>query len=270
MTGLAIPDFTRPPVVELVLGAQFSPLTKMTAAHYGLFWRELGADWVDPSDAPPIDDQFELFDRPRLDPPGGVEVRLTPARFPARLLIGHRDQDRLIQVQPTRFHFNWRRRAGFYPSYRRLISEFTAMFDKFARFVEDRRLGSVLVNQWELTYIDEFQQGEYWETPADWGSFLPGFFGTIPAADGLVLEGRAAEWVFEIAPKRGRLHVAANAGRSRDGATAAVLLQMTARGPVGKSGAGSLREGLDWGHEAAVGTFLRVASADAQAKWGRQ
>jgi len=208
MSGLPIPDFASPPVVELVLGAQFSPLTKLTSAHYGLFWRELGPEWVDPADALPIDDQFELFDRPRPEPSRGIDLR--PARFPARLMIGHRDQDRLIQLQPTRFHFNWRRRAGFYPSYRRLISEFTAMFDRFERFVEDRRLGSVLVNQWELTYVDEFPQGEYWQTPADWAGFLPGLFGTIPAADGLALEGRAAEWVFEITPKRGRLHVAAN------------------------------------------------------------
>lgn len=112
-----------------------------------MFWRLLGAEWVDPTDAPPIDDQFELFDRPRLDPPSGVEVRLGPAKLPTRLRIGHRDQDRMIQLQPTRFHFNLRRRAGFYPSYRRLISEFVAMFDRFERFVEDKRLGSVLVNQ---------------------------------------------------------------------------------------------------------------------------
>lgn len=58
------PDFVNPPIVELVLGAQFSPLPKLTAGHFGLFWNELGPDWTEPGDGPLIEDQFELFDRP--------------------------------------------------------------------------------------------------------------------------------------------------------------------------------------------------------------
>ena len=63
---IGTPDFANPPIVELVLSAQFSPLTKLTAGHFGLFWKELGSDWTDPGDEPPIEDQFELFDRPKV------------------------------------------------------------------------------------------------------------------------------------------------------------------------------------------------------------
>jgi hypothetical protein len=58
------PTFTTPPVVELVIGVQFSPLTKLTSGHFGLLWKELGSEWVLPSDGPLLDDQFELFDQP--------------------------------------------------------------------------------------------------------------------------------------------------------------------------------------------------------------
>lgn len=270
MSSPVTPDFATPPVVELVLGAQFSPLTKLTAGHFGLFWQELGGEWAEPGDGTPIEDQFELFDRPKWDRPGGVELRLASVRLPGRFTVGHRGQDRLLQLQATRFHFNWRRRDGFYPSYRKLIAEFEAMFERFAAFAAARGLGKVLVNQWELTYIDEFRQGEYWATPADWSAFLPGLFGSPRPADGLVLEHRAAEWSYEIPPNRGRLHVAAQPGRSLDGRHPALLLQMTARGPVGKNGATTLRAGLDCGHDAAVGTFLRVTSDDVQNRWGNK
>ena len=263
------PHFEYPPVIELVLGAQFSPLTKLTAGHYGKFWQQLGSDWVEPDDGPLIDDQFELFDRPERWVPTGVEVRLSPLRMPGRFTIGHRDTHRLLQLQPTRFHFNWRRREGFYPSYRELISEFMDMFGRFGRFVGETGLGPLDVNQWELTYIDEFLQGEYWEAPADWSSFLPGLFGSLKSADGLVLEHRAAEWRYEITPKKGRLHITAQPGRA-DGRRTALLLQMTARGPVGKEGAASLRDGLDIGHDAAVETFLRVTSKEAHERWGKK
>jgi uncharacterized protein (TIGR04255 family) len=264
------PDFAAPPIVELVLGAQFSPLTKLTAGHFGLFWKELGDEWTDPSDGPPLCDEFELFDRPQWARPSRLELRVGPVRLPGRFMVGHRDKHRLIQVQATRFHFNWRKRDEFYPSYGRLISEFEAMFERFSRFVESAGLGALVINQWELTYIDAFPQGEYWETPADWSTFLPGLFGTLRSADGLVLERRAAEWSYEITPKRGRLHVAAHVAPTAGEQRPTLLLQWTARGPVGKDGAETLREGLDLGHDAALGTFLRVVSDEVRTRWGKK
>src|SRR5947209_1584702 len=38
------PKLDRPPVVESVLGVQFAPL-ELTTAHFGVFWKSLGADW---------------------------------------------------------------------------------------------------------------------------------------------------------------------------------------------------------------------------------
>jgi uncharacterized protein (TIGR04255 family) len=264
------PTFVNPPIVELVLGAQFSPLTELSSGHLGWFWRELGSEWVKPVDAPLLDDQFELFDRPRLGLPHGVEIRLEPMSLPGRLMIHHQGDDRLLQIQATRFHLNWRKREEFYPSYWQLISEFEQIFDRFSQFAEDAGAGKMVVNQWELTYIDSFAQGDYWEAPANWSAFLPGLFGELASADGLVLDRRAAQWSYEIAPKRGRLHIAAQLGRTRGVEQPTLLLQMTARGPVGKGGAESLRAGLDLGHAVALETFLRITSQDAQERWKRK
>jgi uncharacterized protein (TIGR04255 family) len=266
----ATPTFATPPVVELVLGAQFSPLTKLTAGHFGLFWKELGSEWVKPSDGPVLDDQFELFDSPRWSQPQGIHLRLEPARQPGRFLVEHRSKDRTVQVQATRFHLNWRKRDDFYPSYKNLIAEFETTFARFATFAEDSGLGPLAINQWELTYIDSFPQGDYWQTPADWSRFLPGLFGNLFSTDGLgmMLEYRGAEWSYEIEPRRGRLHIAARPGRWGDDQRDSLLLQMTARGPVGKGGASTLRAGLDTGHEVAVRSFLRVVDEDTQRSWG--
>src|SRR5208283_6218299 len=96
------PDFANPPIVELVLGAQFSPLTRLTAGHFGLFWKELGTDWTEPADGPLIEDQFELFDRPKWSIPRGLQLRLEPVQSPGRFTLGHRSGDRLLQIQATR------------------------------------------------------------------------------------------------------------------------------------------------------------------------
>ncbi len=264
------PDYANPPIAELVLGAQFSPLTKLTSGHFGLFWKSLGDEWTDPSDGPLLDDNFERFDGPRWEQLPKLQLHFGPVRLPGRFVIGHRDKQRLLQVQATRFHFNWRKRDGFYPSYRRLIAEFEETFARFEAFARDAGLGSVAVNQWEMTYIDAFPQGEYWQTPTDWPAVLPGLFGPLPLADGLVLETRAAEWNCEIAPKRGRLYVAAQLGQTPDSQKTALVLHTTARGPVGKGGADTLRAGLDLGHDAAIETFLRVTSDEIKARWGKK
>ena len=213
--------------------AQFSPLTKLSSGHFGLFWKELGDEWTEPGDGLPIPDQFELFDRPR---PIGIQLSLMPMNLPGRFTLGHKSKDRLLQIQSTRFCLNWRKQKEFYPSYKSLIDEFKEMFARFSSFSERNGLGILAINQWELYYIDAFAKGEYWNTPADWAKFLPGLFGQPFPVDGLgiVLEHRAAEWSYEIQPNRGRLHLSARPGKTSGDNRELLLLQTVARGPVEK------------------------------------
>jgi hypothetical protein len=164
---------------------------------------------------------------------------------------------------------NWRKRGGSYPSFKKLIGEFEEYLGRFTVFAEREGVGPLAVNQWELTYIDAFPKGEYWSSPADWATFLPGLFGQLFPTEGLGmgLEHRAAQWSYEIQPKRGRLHITAGPGRAEEDKRDAVLLSMTARGPVGKGGQETLRAGLDLGHAVTFGTFLRAVSDEAKKRW---
>jgi uncharacterized protein (TIGR04255 family) len=261
------PTFKNPPVVEFVLGVQFSPLTKLVSGHYGLLWKELGSDWENPEDAPPINEQFELFDSPKWSHREGVQFRLGKGMPTDRFILHHRRRDRLIQVQPTRFHLNWRTSGELKPSYKVLISKFEEAFSQFERFVRVNELGKLELNQWEITYIDSFPQGDDWQTPGDWSRFLPGLFGDLFTAPGLALENRAAQWSFEIQPKRGRVHIAAQVGRWRDQEKDSLLVDTTARGLIGKGGATTLREGLDLGHDVSVQSFLAMTSDDIKRRW---
>lgn len=270
------PTFKNPPIEELVLGVQFLKVERMTSAHFGRFWDMLGDEWTKTLDRPPIEDQFETFESRAGTSPAGFQFRLEPVNAPGRMMYVHRQDDRLIQLQPTRFHLNWRRKPdGIYLSYKRLIDEFEEHFKRFREFVARENLDEITPNQWELTYIDAFAQGEHWNTPADWSNVLPGLFGTLFSTDNMAmsLERRRAEWSYELEPKRGRLHIAAHLGR-RDGKTRDdLMLTMTARGAIdkgGSNGAATIRDGLDLGHDAAVEAFLRVVNRNVQESWGHQ
>ena len=73
------PDFTYPPIIEFVLGVQFAPLENMTTGHLGLFWEHLGRDgWPLVGDEPPLDPQFELFDKPKWRVARQLQFKLQP------------------------------------------------------------------------------------------------------------------------------------------------------------------------------------------------
>jgi uncharacterized protein (TIGR04255 family) len=262
------PVFDNPPVIETVLGVQFAPLQGLSSAHVGWFWKQyLDGKWEKVAEAVPLPDEFERFGPM---PTGPVRFKLEPVRFPARLQISWANDGRMIQIQPTRFHYNWNRVGGEYPRYRSVRKEFDLYFGKFCRFIAEAKLGGVVPNQWELTYIDSIPQGPLWATPADWHGLLPGLFSSRGSPGSVQLESFGGEWHYEIPPQRGRLHVSVQLARVGDEPTPVLLMQTTARGPLGTEGVAGLEEGLELGHRAAVDTFVEITSDKAHTAWGRK
>ncbi len=260
------PTFETPPIVELVLGVQFNQLRRMQSAHYGRFWDAIGTDWLNPRDNPPIQEQFEFFGRER----GVTRLQIEPGPPLNRLTLINQSKDRLVQLQPTRMHLNWRNQESSYPSYKTLIVEFEEILNSFTVYCQSEGLGKAEFNQWEITYVDRFVRGKYWDTPADWSTFLPGLFqpGEIPMNSKLIMENRSVDWSFEIQPKLGRLHVQASLVRGNSDSEDALMLNITARGPLGSEQIQTYRQGLDLGHDVAVDQFLQLVSTETRKSWG--
>jgi uncharacterized protein (TIGR04255 family) len=264
------PTFKNPPVVEFVLGVQFSPLVRLTTGHLGLFWQMLGVEeWGQPEDSPPIPDQFELFGPEQIVERPGVRFRIGNIGPLGRFVLKHNTESRLVQVQASRFHLNWRSNGDLKPSYNALVGRFFEAYGKFADFVSKYELGELIPNQWEITYVDSYRQKEYeWESPEDWPKIIPGLFGKLTVTNDLTLDHRAAAWSFIIPPSQGRLHISAHMGKWRDDPEDTLIVDMTARGPIGKGGVTSLKEGLDIGHRVSVESFIKMTSEKVKEKWG--
>jgi uncharacterized protein (TIGR04255 family) len=262
------PAFDTPPVIETVLGVQFEPLKDLTSVHVGWFWKEyLDRNWNKFTETLALPDQFERFEPTPFAPP---QIRIGPVKFPGRSQISNPGDGRMIQIQPSQFHYNWNRVRGEYPRYRKVLEEFERHFANFCRFVKQADLGEVVPNQWELTYIDSIPKGALWENPSDWHEVLPGLFSPLRHVGSVRLEAFGGVWQFEIPPQRGRLHVTVNLAALESDPTPVLLYQSTARGPIPKKGGLTLREGLNLGHQAAVDLFLGVTSEKAQKTWGRK
>jgi uncharacterized protein (TIGR04255 family) len=262
------PKFEHPPIVELVLGVQFAPL-HLTTAHLGLFWKQyLGKGWPRVTEVPPLPEQREVFADHPVWGVATIQVSTMPTHL--RLQITNEAGDRMIQAQNTRFHYNWQKKEGVYPSYKDVRGEFDQMFDLFQKFVNDEGLGAIRPNQWEITYIDFVPPGGLWQSPADWGKVLPGLLSKEPAPEGLKLENPSSEWHYEITPRRGRLHVNLALGKIEGASEGGLLLQTTGRGPIDKDTSPDLGSGLDLGHDMIIQAFMHFTSDEAQRAWGRR
>jgi uncharacterized protein (TIGR04255 family) len=262
--------FENPPIVELVLGVQFAPLRGLSSGHIGWFWkRYLGDEWTNAVDTFPIMDQFETFgNQPRAKVPD-LSVLLNQGPLARRVQISTETGARMVQVQPTRFHYNWQKKAHAYPSYQDMSREFHLNFERFARFVAEAKLGPLEPNQWEITYVDHVPKGNLWENSSDWHKIFPGLLAPSSLIDGISFESVGGEWHFEIRPGKGRLHLGIQYGLVGEQSEPTLILNSTARGPINQETRLDLRAGLALGHEKLIEAFLKITSPEAHKAWKR-
>ena len=259
-----------PPVVEFSMGVQFARLMQFRTGHLGRFWQYLGTEeWPDATDDLPIDDQFEQFETPRWALPPSIPIRISPLQV-NRLRMQHKSNEKMIQVQPTRLHYNWVKSPSQKPSYSTLSEEFFTVYEQLRGFASSANLGDIQANQWELTYVNAFAEGEEWTNPADWSNVLPGLFSPLFSDDqsmDMNIDYRNAAWSFEIPSKLGRVHISAYPGIRPQDDRSSLILTTTARGPVSDGGVDAVREGLNLGHDKLIKVFLSVVNKTFLEKW---
>ncbi len=270
MTSDSLPSFDRPPVIETVLGVQFDSIPKFTNAHLGAFWATFGDDWPYVADAPRLNRVDERFGAEQA---WGRLVELKLTQDPSsRIQIRNKDEDRMVQVQNGRIHYNWLgQQGGAYPRYREVRPAFDEIWERFKEFLRSQSLDEPRPNQWEVTYVNHMPKGTVWNDPSGWGKLLPGLAGPPRSPDVVNLESFGGEWHFEIPPRRGRLHVKVYPGKQSVSDGSEILrMDLTARGPISdESEKGvSLDTGLDLGHKAIVLTFIALTSDAAHDYWG--
>jgi len=259
-----LPEFERPPVVEVALGIQFRPIPQLRPIELG----RLRDEWRD--DYPILQEQPPLPPASEDLVVGAPSVQLTLGPAPqARLWFSSVDQERLVQLQPDRLIVNWRQRTrgGRYPRYPSVRGEFERRLAELVRDLERRDVAPPAVTQAEITYINAL------DVQADAGGQLERFVKVYqPAADhhlGAPEQARL-NLVFRV-PEVGRdpvrMYVSLNPARRPDGEPA-IFLTFTVRGaPLEETGAAALAF-MDRAHDHVVRSFAELTSQSMHSDWG--
>lgn len=267
------PGFKRPPVNEVALSVQFSPLSGMTVARFGALWERYDPPFSKTEDKPPLPAVIETFEPNR---PQKLKLELVTELQPPRCWFTNDQESELIQVQSDRFAFNWRKGAppAEYPRYEQVRKGFEKYFGMFQDYVRDKNLGPIVPTQCEVTYVNELPVGVGWSKHRElenvlalWaGRYSDEFLGD--AAEDSQVRGR---YIIRAPDGRplGRLHYNLEPRvRVTDGSQLFHFI-LTARGaPLGEGTSGILAF-LDLGREYVVRGFTSMTTKHMHEIWGR-
>ncbi len=147
-----ISAFKNPPVEEFVLGLQFPPIPEFSDAYAGLYWQRVREEYPKLSSVPRIEGPIES-----LAPPQALRVEIPfgmSGQPQNRTWLVSKSDEYVIQIQNTRFIFNWRRRQSPYPRFDRLRELFFKHYADFCTLLEDEGLQRPNAQQIELSYIN--------------------------------------------------------------------------------------------------------------------
>lgn len=252
-------SFSKPPVIEVVLGVEFPRIAAWRIVHYGLLWQAVRERFP----------KFEVMSALAPSPPMGLSFTFQTASDPAvRMWLVSEDGSRVLQVQPDRIIYNWRKLSNesAYPSYDKLKPEFIDAWNIFQEFLSSNGLpGIPAVLQCEVTYVNAIARGEGWDSFSGLSKVFPYISGKTSSSflpPPQVIQVNAH---YLLAGDVGLNISMQPALRSYDQAQI-LQLNLSARNPA-QNGPDFI-EWMDAAHEAIVRSFVDFTSAAMQKRWG--
>ncbi|MCK4340106.1 MAG: TIGR04255 family protein [Phycisphaerae bacterium] len=269
-----LPDFTKPPVVEVALSVQFDALADLGAVQLGLLWSQFRDRFPKVEEHPPLDPSFEQFGV-RGSPSSAPRLRILTKPPSARCWFLNEEGTELIQVQSDRFVHNWRKAdtSQAYPRYKHVRETFKRELEVFHEFLSSERLGQFKPNQCEVTYVNHILSGAGWENHGQLDKIFTVL--THQYSDTFLSSPEDARIVIDYvipAPDGtplGRLHVSAEPACRAADDKPILILKLTARGRLTESGLNGVFSTLDLGREWVVRGFASITEPEMHAIWGR-
>ena len=260
-----LPAFENPPVIETLLGVQFSPIEALSVLHFGIFWNEVRDAYPNHQIKPPLDPAVEDFEPTRaIGLAFGLRVVSEP---PLRCWLIDATSTELLQLQKDRFVRNWRKQKPdhVYPRYEFLKPKFRQDWERFCEFLRGNGIAAPEVNQCEITYVNHIEAG-----PSVNIDKVVRFLAPKPSRDFLpdpeMVQLSAS---FMLPGKSGRLHIVLQPVIAVPEAKEALQLTLTARGRPASSSLTDILHWFDMGHEWIVRGFTDFTSQEMHRAWRR-
>ena len=262
------PQFKNPPVVETALGIQFDELNSFTTTHFGLFFASIRDRYPFPKDQPRLSPIIEPFPHRPMMPE--FKLQMLDARPVERVwYIDAEKGANLIQLQPDRFGFNWRKPNDDapYPSYSKHSKRCLDEFGGFRDFCRNQGLGNVNPNLCEVVYVNHIFPLADNTAVSELETVFPGIEWRHSTNWLGSPEGVSLNRVYVIGKNRGRLYAEASIATHRERGDF-ILLKMVGRVLCG--GMQDLADSLQLAHDWVVKGFESLTDPKIRKeRWGQ-
>jgi uncharacterized protein (TIGR04255 family) len=270
-----LPQWETPPIDEVAISVQFNDIPGFKIVHYGeLAERLQKVGLTRHEDQSPIPASFEVFGKRVV--PAQFQFQAVNVPFP-RVWYMTKDKHRLVQVQPDRFIYNWRKveGEGKYPRFSDVLPEFWDRCQVFQTFLADKGLPQLSLNQCELSYFNniDVQHNETYHQAFARVFRLWSSLSIAPLTSGVRPEQDAGNFnlSYIVRDKDGtplaRVHSSVQAAER--GNKPVIRFSLVFRGPWTKSVGQDLMEFFGFGREAIVRLFDAMITEQMHTQWGR-
>ncbi|MDA0159570.1 TIGR04255 family protein [Solirubrobacter ginsenosidimutans] len=267
--------FERPPLNEVYLSVQFATDVSDEAVALAEFWPLIRADFPTLERHPALPPVEETFDVPPKVGPPNLPFRIGTGAMPQRYWFVSADSTRLVQVQPDRFLFNWRRVRpdDEYPRFRALVPEFERLFEAFVQVLSADQRKAATAAWAEVGYInhvdapDELRPGGHISLDRIF-TFVSKIDATAfdPVED-MQLQVRSTIRDDGDAPL-GRIYLSATPAYRNADQMPIYVVELIARGRPGGSEPKDLANFFARGREMVVDAFCSVTTTEMHDAWG--
>lgn len=263
-----LPDFSRPPLNEVVLGVQFSPPAGYAQIQAGEVWNLFREKYPRVEEYMPLPSAYELFGLPGMgQPPNQFSFLEGPLHD--RYWFLRPTGEELIQFQNDRLLHNWRKvgdSSNPYPRFENMLPQFEEELNALENYLGGLAPQKLAVNQYEISYINHIpvsQTGDFrvsdWfkflnEVPSDSEGFQFGFREVVKGQDDSPLGRLFCEVVGGYKPTGERL----------------ISLTLTVRGAPGDSTIKSALDSIVKARKIIVDKFSEITTPVAHKLWGRK
>jgi len=264
-----LPEFEDPPVSEMVISVQFSPLAGWQGPYAGVFWGIVKGEYPKTQVVSPLPHNDENFEELVFQQQINLQLLKPDAQ---RYWFLSENGCELIQLQADKFIVNWRQVTGHevYPRYEPVIRpRFIKEWTRFKKFVADNDLGEIQDLQCEVTYINDIIQGKGWNSFPDsmllFSNWVPkGTTNFLPALETLGINS-----TYRMPANGGRLSFAIQHVRRQVDGKDAVQMRLVARGNPKSASDDDLLSWLDSARDWIVRGFTDLTSPLAHKLWRR-
>jgi uncharacterized protein (TIGR04255 family) len=162
-----LPDFEKPPVVEVALNVQFRKCVMLRSLQIAALHTRFMDSFPNAEEHNPLPAVVETLDEKAFTPK--IEFELSNLPPVSRYFFVNATGTDLIQVQQDRFARNWRKvgTEETYPRYERIKQQFKIDLQTFCDFQQEKKLGSFIPTQCEVVYVNHIEAGAGWKGFSD-------------------------------------------------------------------------------------------------------